>query len=146
MTMSRSKESRANFAARVQGLTGMTLADIPWGQGDDVYLPILCKRGDLYVVGVTDGQEDEDGCLVVLDYLKVDLSEEDDGYCGYCQSDPCGCNGFGGPKGLTRHEGEAKCGYCGGSMYEAVPDEFRQGFYRAVPQSCGCDGFGGDPE
>ena len=61
-------------------------------------------------------------------------------HCGYCKHEPCRCNGFGGPKGLSRIEAESRCGYCHGRLYRAVPNG--DGTFRAVEKECFCDGFG----
>ena len=67
--------------------------------------------------------------------------------CGYCRGEIANgeceyCNGFGGPKGLSKYEDEARCGYCGGTLFNAVPDPDRSGYYKAISTKCGCDGFG----
>lgn len=65
------------FAERVWELTGVELADIPWGRRDDACRHILAACRNLVVVGYDDyPDEDEDGNVFFSTFRKVDLSPD----------------------------------------------------------------------
>lgn len=70
------EESVDSFNKRVKERTGMDFDAIPKGEREDALLPIICKRGDVYVVGYGYPDKDpETGEEIYSEFRVVDLSE-----------------------------------------------------------------------
>lgn len=68
-------ESLKDFGSRVLERTGLELEYIPWGEKSDACRHIICKSGDLYVVGGDDYPEESDEGPLFSKFLKVWLGE-----------------------------------------------------------------------
>jgi len=75
-SMETSRETQEQFEARVEQSTGMKFSEIPKGEPGDIVLPILEKKGNVYVVGFGYPDEDEDtGEKTYHEFRVVDLSD-----------------------------------------------------------------------